>query len=477
MVNWIILSSLLISAVTLLRFLFRKRLGPCVIYALWAVVLIRLLIPFNPIASRLSLLNLSVTDTSPPLHSPDADNTPPQNDLSSEYPDSDIDKDSKKESLASVKTAFTAIWAVGSAVTAAVFIVSNVKFLRELRKTRIPHALNGYPLPLYLSPAVGTPCLFGLFLPTVYILPHNANDTETLSHILTHELVHYRHGDHIWSALRCLCLVIHWFNPLVWMAADLSLTDSELACDEGTVRLLGEDHRLEYGRTLVSIAQGSVAPPLLSSVTLNSAKTNLRLRINNLAAKTKNNLFALAFVLLALTFFAGCTMTGPRPSVSEFPPELNRTEETTCKTEDITKPPEAALSTDSQPSAENPHHGITEIAKTLIESEDFEQVVDPLYHSIQSAVTTDECVQVDVIDFGIKSISKNEDKALCWVLFYVLPQEADKHRMGYLEGPGFGEYEGWVRAYADVLIQKNTQGQWSFVYATPMYPSINHPLI
>lgn len=47
--------------------------------------------------------------------------------------------------------------------------------------------------------------------------------------------------------------LVYWFNPLVWMAAILSKRDSELACGETTIALLGEENRLKYGRTLVGM--------------------------------------------------------------------------------------------------------------------------------------------------------------------------------------------------------------------------------
>lgn len=72
-----------------------------------------------------------------------------------------------------------------------------------------------------------------------------------LRHTVEHEITHFRHGDHFWSALRSVCIALHWYNPLVWWAAILSRNDAELACDEGTIRRIGEDARAEYGRTLI----------------------------------------------------------------------------------------------------------------------------------------------------------------------------------------------------------------------------------
>ena len=71
-------------------------------------------------------------------------------------------------------------------------------------------------------------------------------DKTAQRHVLAHELTHYRHGDHLWSLLRCVAVTLHWYNPLVWLAAALSRRDAELACDEGTLHRLGEEERTAY---------------------------------------------------------------------------------------------------------------------------------------------------------------------------------------------------------------------------------------
>ena len=69
--------------------------------------------------------------------------------------------------------------------------------------------------------------------------------------MLTHELTHYRHLDHLWSVLRGVALAVHWWNPLVWLAAACSRRDGELACDEGALRRLGDNERIPYGEALL----------------------------------------------------------------------------------------------------------------------------------------------------------------------------------------------------------------------------------
>ena len=72
--------------------------------------------------------------------------------------------------------------------------------------------------------------------------------------MLAHELTHYRHRDYLWALIHIICLSIYWFHPLVWAAAVLSRRDSELACDEGTLRKLGHENRAEYGRMIIEMS-------------------------------------------------------------------------------------------------------------------------------------------------------------------------------------------------------------------------------
>ena len=58
MLEWIVTSSSLILAVAAVRYLFRGRLSPRIQYALWAVVLIRLLLPFSLFQSNAAPANI-----------------------------------------------------------------------------------------------------------------------------------------------------------------------------------------------------------------------------------------------------------------------------------------------------------------------------------------------------------------------------------------------------------------------------------
>lgn len=63
---------------------------------------------------------------------------------------------------------------------------------------------------------VTTPVVVGVLNPRIY-LPYSVQEPQ-LSHVLVHENVHIRRKDHILKLLFYIAVIIHWFNPLVWIS-------------------------------------------------------------------------------------------------------------------------------------------------------------------------------------------------------------------------------------------------------------------
>ena len=145
-----------------------------------------------------------------------------------------------------------AIWIAGMVVTGGCLLASNLFFYRKLRKQRTPEATY-QGRKVYISPQVKSPCLYGLFTPAIYLPEDCALTEEQQNYVLMHEWTHYRHGDNIWVFIRAVSLTIYWFDPLVWAACHFSRKDCETACDEGVLKTLTSQERLQYGRTLVDL--------------------------------------------------------------------------------------------------------------------------------------------------------------------------------------------------------------------------------
>ena len=330
MIEWVVSSCILILAVIALRYLLRGKISLRLQYALWLLVLARLLIPVSFGSTDISVM--SVVERAPAVQAVEsvrdvdtiwqadngsvqglpagaaADNTP----LQIAPRTTSDDQFSRMSSALTLRKVLLPVWWCGAAVTLLVFLTANLCFAARLRKSRRSLAVESASLPVYVARERAVPCLFGLFRPAVYVTPEAEEDGTLLRHTVAHETTHFRQGDHVWALLRTVCLALHWWNPLVWWAAKLSRQDGELACDEATIRALGEGERAAYGRTLIRMACGRGASPLLTATTMDGGKTSLHERIVLLAKKPRTAVTAAIVVVLAAALCVGCTFTGAK---------------------------------------------------------------------------------------------------------------------------------------------------------------------
>ncbi len=341
MLEWVISSAILLLVIIALRFALKGRISLRLQYALWGLVLLRLLVPVSLGSTGLSIGNLTrkaaETETVQTIAGIARSELPRMSyraaydDVADEYaargvdiseiPEADFSETVEYEILdrmsgtKTIAEVLMCIWGAGAAAVAIVLAASNIRFAVRLKKAR--RRLDGQTgsLPVYVSAGLDTPCLFGLFRPAVYVTPEAASDAVLLRHAVEHELTHYHHGDHVWSLLRGVCLALHWFDPLVWWAAVLSRRDSELACDEATVKRLGESERAAYGRTLIEMTCRKRPALLLTATTMTGGRSSIRERILMIAKKPKTAVYTLIAVILIIAVAAGCTFTGAKDSV------------------------------------------------------------------------------------------------------------------------------------------------------------------
>lgn len=140
------------------------------------------------------------------------------------------------------------VWLAGVLVMAAVNGVRSLRLRHKLREA-VPRGGN-----VFVTDRVGTPFVMGLLRPKIYIPAGLSGQEERC--ILAHEGHHIRRMDHVVKALLFGALCIHWFNPLVWLAFRLAVQDMEMSCDEAAIRQLGADVREDYARALLRLAAG-----------------------------------------------------------------------------------------------------------------------------------------------------------------------------------------------------------------------------
>ncbi len=210
------------------------------------------------------------------------------------------------------------IWFGGMGVMAVWMAAVNLRFCRKLHRERrkflLPEGVTGRLHSkvlaslrrgrVYTLEELVSPCLYGVpGLEAVYLPEAVTQEEDRLCHVLTHEICHKRHGDGFWSLLRNALLVCYWFHPLVWVAAVLSRRDCELACDEGALLLLGEQERISYGKTLLSIiaGRGKLSDFACTATTMTGSGRSVKERIRCIAEKPRVLGAAAAAVLILIT--------------------------------------------------------------------------------------------------------------------------------------------------------------------------------
>lgn len=372
MIEWIVASSALILLILLLRVLVRDRVSPRLRYALWALVLLRLVIPVSLWESPASILRAAQASEGYQLVSTlpfsmslyengnwqsvagpeDAFRMEPgapvkweeeQPRLRNAYgwvavPSAEETQALREQGQKAVNTTelkhlvdlqnlLRTVWQAGVWLSLLFLAAVNVRFALSLRRKRRPDG-DYRGRPVFLADGLPSPCLFGLFRPAIYLTPEVASDDIARAHVLAHEYAHFRQGDHAWAIWRGVCLALHWYNPLVWLAAYLSRRDCELSCDEGAVRLLGEENRADYGRTLVGLVARRTTPKDLAccATTMTGGKSALKERIALLVKHPRTTAAMAVLVAAACVVFAACTFTGA--AEAEKPVEIAEPVET-----------------------------------------------------------------------------------------------------------------------------------------------------
>ncbi len=129
---------------------------------------------------------------------------------------------------------------------------------------------------IYIADHIKNPFVIGVILHKIY-LPSNISDIEK-EYILAHEKHHIKRLDHITRILGFIALMLHWFNPLVWVAFILSGKDMEMSCDEAVMKKMDRDIRLEYSKSLLHFASNK---KLITATPLAFGEGDTKERVKN----------------------------------------------------------------------------------------------------------------------------------------------------------------------------------------------------
>jgi beta-lactamase regulating signal transducer with metallopeptidase domain len=195
------------------------------------------------------------------------------------------------------------VWAVGSTIFVGRSVLRAIQTHRLVRTSSVihrrpPDLTNSQGLRLVESPLASGPAMCGFFNPVI-ILPKGFAeriDDDYLYWIILHETGHIRRGDMFWCWAFEMARAIHWFNPLVWVAAHAARVDMEMACDEWVLSRSRTDKE-KYGEAILRAASFSTPSPSMSA-SMAETRYGLSRRIRHLVRTHPRGIWTIFIVLI-----------------------------------------------------------------------------------------------------------------------------------------------------------------------------------
>lgn len=159
----------------------------------------------------------------------------------------------------------------------------------------------------WICDQVKSPFILGLLKPKIYL--SSSMEKAQLPYVIAHEQAHLRRGDQWWKPLGFVLLMIHWYNPFVWVAYILFCRDLELACDESAVRDLTLEERKNYSYALLSC---SMQRRLVTVCPLAFGEVGVKKRVKEILNYKKPSFWILLAAVVVCVIVAVCFLTDPK---------------------------------------------------------------------------------------------------------------------------------------------------------------------
>lgn len=360
--NWVVMTSLMASflvvIILLVKLVLKDNLKLKWQYAIWFVLIARLMMPFAP-ESSFSMFNVfsilhkleTVTNVSnimdynqsiPVSNQSNAEklgqsmgrktsitatNQTILKNPSLVQQNSITSSKAKKINIGlSIHTGVLFVWLLGMLSLAWYIVHSNRKIVRKLIKyspVKNKMILSVFEhckkelrvkrkIPLIISPSVDGPTLYGFIFPAI-LLPEKGLEKFTdneFRYIFLHELVHYKRKDIFLNWTMMLLLLLHWFNPLLWYAYKKMREDQELSCDAIAVSHIHPNEVKEYGYTIIKLIESySESSWIPAFANFSADKSQLKRRIKMITFFKKNSYKWSIIGITVLILLSGCALT------------------------------------------------------------------------------------------------------------------------------------------------------------------------
>ena len=342
------LAAAMIVVLIFARVFLLHRLPKITFQIAWAVVILRLLIPYSvPVFSadtpeRISWVEKFLKENSDgdadiekPILEGETKKRENQNmpSPSNNFSDQKIEKKLQREALDKgnfVKNdrertgvqkfypVFRVIWSVGMLIGFLYFLLSHLR-ARSLYTAALPaerslpglnksleRTLHYRRVKIKVSDRIFAPVTYGLFFPVI-VLPKNTDweNGGQLRMVLEHEIVHIRRFDILYKWLLAVSVTIHWFNPFVLIMYVLANRDIELSCDETVIRCFENGRKKDYALALLNYEEKRMVSPTVTGFGTNAVKERMKAMMKLNKTSVFGMVMSVALIAGTTTAFAG----------------------------------------------------------------------------------------------------------------------------------------------------------------------------
>ena len=302
-VNMSASASWLIIAILILRLFFRK-IPRAYICVLWALVGLRLAMPFS-IEAPFSLLPSAEVFPDEFLYA-----AAPEINSGIDFVDNSLNpvieaglapSPGASANPTQINAAvFSQLWCFVAVLMLVYMAVSFIRIKLRVRESVLMRE------NIWLCDRVDTPFILGVIRPRIY-LPSDIGENDA-AYVVAHEKAHIKRLDFIWKPLGFLILAVHWFNPLVWLSYVLFCRDIEFACDERVVKGFSSEEKKEYSEVLLNL---SVPKHMISACPLAFGEVGVKERIKSVLNYKKPAFWVVIVSIVLVIAMAVGFLTSP----------------------------------------------------------------------------------------------------------------------------------------------------------------------
>ena len=345
-----IYSAVITAFILLFRAAFKKRISPKVQYAMWLLLVLRLMLPVTiesgfyienilperpaPVVRQESVFEIEapVIDAAPVIIQPatdvQIDNTWTPEESSPAIPQgmpesapSAVPEEIEPAHDINWRLVAFWVWAAGAMIFSIWMMIVKLRFYEDMQQgiTSVSPkvyaiydeccaALNVKPLTMWAVDRAISPGI-AFFTYPVLLLPASMDgDEDKLRYAFLHELTHKKRYDHYMTALLNVLRILYWFNPAVHIGFSEMRADMETACDADVIAFVGKEQKRGYLTAILELFSYASRPQLGMSQASSRRMAKRRMKGTFMRERT-TFLGRAAALTLAVIMLVGCFTT------------------------------------------------------------------------------------------------------------------------------------------------------------------------